>query len=151
MKLDVKEYADKSILCWLATSNIKGEPNVSPKEIFLAVNPNIIIIANIASPCSEKNIRENPSVCVSYVDIFEQRGCKLKGEARVIEPADSEWDNYIVSLRKIAGDSFPIRNIFEVTVSKASNILAPSYQINPQIQINKQIASAMNAYGVKPA
>ena len=31
---EMKKYIDKSVLCWLATSNAENIPNVSPKEIF---------------------------------------------------------------------------------------------------------------------
>ncbi|WLQ16602.1 pyridoxamine 5'-phosphate oxidase family protein [Hahella aquimaris] len=149
MKLDIQEYANKSVLCWLATSSREGEPNVSPKEIFLALNPATLLIANIASPTSERNIRDNPRVCVSYIDVFEQRGCKIKGKAKVIEPADPEWEDYLAKLKTLAGESFPIKNIFEVSVFKSANLLAPSYLLFPERNVEQQIESAMKAYGVK--
>ncbi|MFK5037181.1 pyridoxamine 5'-phosphate oxidase family protein, partial [Klebsiella pneumoniae] len=67
---EVKNYIDKSVLCWLATSNRQNEPNVSPKEIFTYKDDKTLLIANIASPNSIANINENPNVCVSFVDIF---------------------------------------------------------------------------------
>ncbi|ABC29796.1 predicted flavin-nucleotide-binding protein structurally related to pyridoxine 5'-phosphate oxidase [Hahella chejuensis KCTC 2396] len=149
MKLDIQEYANKSVLCWLATSSLEGEPNVSPKEIFLALNPTTILIANIASPISERNIRNNPRVCVSYIDVFEQRGCKIKGAARVVEPADPEWNDYLNKLKTLAGENFPIKNIFEISISKCANILAPSYLLFPEVNVEQQIESAKKAYGVE--
>ncbi|WP_431685699.1 pyridoxamine 5'-phosphate oxidase family protein [Hahella sp. NBU794] len=149
MKLDIQEYANKSVLCWLATSSLEGEPNVSPKEIFLALNPTTLLIANIASPISERNIRANPRVCVSYIDVFEQRGCKIKGDARVIEPAAPEWNDYLDQLKTLAGDNFPIKSIFEISISKSTNILAPSYLLFPEINVKQQVESAMKTYGVE--
>ena len=78
---DIKYYASKSVLCWLATVSAKGQPNVSPKELFVTEHDTHVLIANVASPTSVRNIRENPRVCVSFIDIFVQKGYKLQGIA----------------------------------------------------------------------
>ena len=67
----------KSVLCWLATADAKGQPNVSPKEIFTFYGAEFLLIANIASPSSVRNIAANPLVCVSFIDIFVQKGFKV--------------------------------------------------------------------------
>ncbi len=71
---EVKKYIDKSVLCWLATSNEDNEPNVSPKEVFTYRDEKTLLIGDIASPNSVKNIKSNPIVCVSFVEIFVQKG-----------------------------------------------------------------------------
>jgi predicted pyridoxine 5'-phosphate oxidase superfamily flavin-nucleotide-binding protein len=71
---DLKAYIERSVLCWLGTVDDCGNPNVSPKEVFCAWGEDLILIANIASPESEKNIRSWPEVCVSFVDVFVQKG-----------------------------------------------------------------------------
>lgn len=50
-----------SVLCWLASANNDGEPNVSPKEMFIADGHEHFFIANIASPNSVSNIEANSS------------------------------------------------------------------------------------------
>lgn len=70
---EVKNSIDKSVLCWLATANRKAEPNVSPKELFTDKNDRTLLIAQIASPRRIANIRKNPNVCLSFVDIFVQK------------------------------------------------------------------------------
>ena len=70
----IKQSIDKSILCWLATVSDAGMPNVSPKEIFQYYREDRVIIANIASPQSIKNIEQNPNICVSFIDILVQKG-----------------------------------------------------------------------------
>jgi predicted pyridoxine 5'-phosphate oxidase superfamily flavin-nucleotide-binding protein len=81
---EVKKYIDNSVLCWLATCSKDGEPNVSPKEMFTYKDENTLLIANIASPSSIANIQENPKVCVSFVEVFVQKGFKIKGNAIII-------------------------------------------------------------------
>ncbi|MGP5019843.1 ANTAR domain-containing protein [Vreelandella alkaliphila] len=56
---EVRESVERSVLCWLATSDENGQPNVSPKEVFAVADSQNIVVANIASPRSAKNIRAN--------------------------------------------------------------------------------------------
>jgi predicted pyridoxine 5'-phosphate oxidase superfamily flavin-nucleotide-binding protein len=74
---EVLNYASRSVLCWLATVDENGQPNVSPKEIFAVFDSEHLVIANIASPMSVRNIGVNPRVCVSFIDVFVQKGFKV--------------------------------------------------------------------------
>ncbi|SMD44837.1 hypothetical protein SAMN00777080_3472 [Aquiflexum balticum DSM 16537] len=147
---DVKKYIDKSVLCWLATVNELNEPNVSPKEVFTYDGEHSLLIANIASPLSIKNIRENPNVCVSFIDVFIQKGFKLKGTARVIEKKDPGFGNKAKLLTDLFTDNFPIKSIIEITVIRVDKIMAPSYFLYPDKTEQSQIESAMKTYKVKP-
>lgn len=148
---EVKELAKESILCWLATSNLDGTPNVSPKEMFVPYGEDKIIIANIASPNSVKNIKVNNSVCLSFVDIFKQKGFKLKGNARLAEKGTEDYETYLSEIHKqLGGEGFPVKSVIEVTANSVEPIVAPSYRFFPETSEEKQITSAMEAYGVKP-
>jgi predicted pyridoxine 5'-phosphate oxidase superfamily flavin-nucleotide-binding protein len=72
--MNLQIQSEQIVLLWLATSNNLGEPNVSPKQLFLFKGRNKLIIANIASPKSLMNILENPNVCVTGIDIWKQKG-----------------------------------------------------------------------------
>lgn len=142
----------RSVLCWLATADAHGEPNVSPKEIFACVLPDQLLIAHIASPVSVRNVRANPQVCVSFIDVFTQKGYKLKGLARVIDKADAEFASIAAPLVAMAGERFPIHAVIAVQVKTASEIVAPSYRLYPDATTEaSQKASAMQTYGVRPA
>lgn len=88
---EVQDFASRSILCWLATVGKNGQPNVSPKEIFAVIDAEHLVIANIASPASAQNIEANPLVCVSFVDVFVQKGFKVSGEARNVRKQDTTF------------------------------------------------------------
>lgn len=105
----VRADMDRSVLCWLATVSENGTPNVSPKEIFAPYGEQAIVIADIASPVSVRNVRRNPKVCVSFVDIFRQRGFKITGRARVIAPDETGFAAFAADLMVKAGEAFPIR------------------------------------------
>ena len=93
MKLtaEIKDSLSTSVLCWLATSSAENIPNVSPKEIFSYFENDSIIVANIASPQTVRNIKQNKNVCISFIDILKQKGFQLKGTDEVIEKSSSEF------------------------------------------------------------
>lgn len=147
---EIKEYIDKSVLCWLATSNKHNEPNVSPKEIFTYKSSTTLLIANLASPNSIRNIAENPKVCVSFVDIFVQKGFKLKGTASLIDQNDEAFKQKVKPLTDLFTDKFPIKAVIEITITSVNVIQAPGYFLYKGTTEQSQIASAMKAYKVKP-
>ena len=145
---EIRQSVDESVLCWLATCGADASPNVSPKEIFLAYGEDEIIIANIASPKSVKNIRVNPQVCVSFVHVFKQKGFKLKGKASYLQKGDSGYEPRFERIFSITGDAFPVKGIIAIKVEKAAKILAPSYLFFPDTTEAAQIEAAHQTYGV---
>ena len=142
---EIKEYIDRSVLCWLSTVDTTGVPNVSPKETFSYYKEKLLI-AHIASPNSIKNIRHNPNVCVSFIDIFIQKGFKLKGKAEIIIEAHDLFKIYYSLLSSIYSDKLPIKAVIEVTITHVSRIVAPSYFFFPETKEEDQIASAKELY-----
>ena len=147
---EIKKYIEQSVLCWLATSNKKAEPNVSPKEIFLRYDDTKILIANIASPKTIRNIKENPQVCISFINVFVQKGYKVKGQARIIKKNSSDWTKKILPLKKMAGEKFSIQSIIEIEATAIEPIIAPSYRFYPETKEQEKIKEAMKTYGVQP-
>ncbi|MFI0492249.1 pyridoxamine 5'-phosphate oxidase family protein [Flavobacterium sp.] len=142
------KYINQSVLCWLATSDKDNFPNVSPKEMFTYKGNDTLIIANIASPNSINNISENTNVCVSFVDVFVQKGFKIKGLANIIFKNDADFDLKVKPLIALYSDKFPISAVIEIKVQKVESIQAPSYFLFPEIKENQQIESALETYKV---
>jgi predicted pyridoxine 5'-phosphate oxidase superfamily flavin-nucleotide-binding protein len=148
----VKESAVRSVLCWLATVDDSGQPNVSPKEIFAVFDSEYLVIANIASPVSARNIDVNSRVCVSFVDVFVQKGFKVTGLARNVKKHEPDFAVWSPPLAKMAGPRFPIHSVFVVQATAIEPILAPSYRLHPnETSEESQVASAMKTYGVQSA
>ena len=144
----VLDYINRSVLCWLATVDADGAPNVSPKEVFCAYGSQLVLIANIASPTSVRNIRAEPRVCVSFVDIFVQKGYKLKGTAELVRSEDARYVELEPPLLAITKGLFPIRGIIAVQVNAVEPIVAPSYSLIPGTTEASQIQGAMRTYGM---
>ena len=150
---EVLTSIDESVLCWLATVDVHGTPNVSPKEMFVAYgkgnHKTHILIANIASPNSVANIRANPAVCLSFVHVFKQKGFKLHGTARILNKDDASFSEKHQLLYALTGDDFPFQRIIEIEVLKVNPILSPRYRLFPNTTEEDQINSALHPYGVK--
>lgn len=139
-----------SVLCWLATAAPDGSPNVSPKEIFCADGDEALLIAHIMSPVSVRNLRANPKVCVSFVDVFRQEGFKIAGLAELAEPGDDAFDIWSAPLIAKAGPAFPVRAAIRVAPLKISRILPPSRSFLPDRTREEELAATYRAYGVGP-
>jgi predicted pyridoxine 5'-phosphate oxidase superfamily flavin-nucleotide-binding protein len=147
----VQEFAGGGVLCWFAAVDSSGRHIVSPKELFAVFDSEHLVVANIASPASARNVEQNPRVCVSFVDVFAQRGFKVTGVACNVKKNDPDYPKWSFPLVEKAGPRFPIHSVFVVEVAGVEPILAPSYGLYPtETTGESQVASAMRAYGVRP-
>jgi predicted pyridoxine 5'-phosphate oxidase superfamily flavin-nucleotide-binding protein len=146
----IRETARRSVLCWLATVDAEGQPNVSPKEVWAIADDQHVVVAHIASPISARNIAQHPQVCLSFVDVFVQKGFKLIGTAREVRATDAEFPDWAAPLLAMAGQRFTIQSVLLVHVQSVAAIVAPSYRFYPDDTTEaSQVASAMRAYNVQ--
>ena len=148
MDISLKNSIEQSVLCWLATADDTGQPNVSPKEVFAAFDDQFIIVANIASPNTEKNIRQNPRVCISFIDVFVQKGYQVKGEATIVKPPSPEYPAMETILLRITEGKFPFHSITKITIESTKPILAPRYWLYPETTEEEQVERAKRSFGV---
>lgn len=145
---EVHAAAKASVLCWLATVDADGQPNVSPKEIWTPVDERHVVIAHIASPVSVRNLQTNPRACLSFVDIFSQKGFKLQGAGHVLHPQDEVFERWAAPLLPLLG---PRHAVLLIDVDAVQPIVAPSYHLFASTTTEAgQIADAMQRYGVQP-
>jgi predicted pyridoxine 5'-phosphate oxidase superfamily flavin-nucleotide-binding protein len=128
----------------------EGQPNVSPKEVWAIADDAHVVVANIASPLSARNIAHQPQVCLSFVDVFVQKGFKLVGTARAVRAADPEFSAWVAPLLSMVGQRFVIHNVLVIRVTSVAPIVAPSYRFYPDETTEaSQVASAMRTYNVQ--
>ncbi|HQO28262.1 MAG TPA: pyridoxamine 5'-phosphate oxidase family protein [Accumulibacter sp.] len=148
----VRQCAEASVLCWLATADESGSPNVSPKELFAVFDERHLVIANIASPRSVRNIACNPRVCVSFIDVFVQKGFKISGHCRNCTPDAADFFTWFAPLREKVGTRFRVHSVLIVTAQQVEPIIAPSYRFFPdETSEASQVAAALHRYGVQAA
>ena len=150
LSASVHAAAQRSVLCWLATVDAQGQPNVSPKEVWAIADDQHVVVANIASPVTARNIAQQPKVCLSFVDVLVQKGFKLQGTARTVLPDDPDYSKWAAPLLLMTGDRFPVRSVLLISVQSAQPIVAPSYWMYPETTTEaSQAAAARLAYGLK--
>ncbi|WP_396439978.1 pyridoxamine 5'-phosphate oxidase family protein [Limnohabitans sp.] len=142
--------ARRSVLCWLATVDAEGQPNVSPKEVWTIADEQLVVVAHIASPISARNIAQHPQVCLSFVDVFVQKGFKLTGTAREVRATDAEFTDWAAPLLAMVGQRFTTHSVLVIQVQSVAAIVAPSYRFYPHDTTEaSQVASGMRAYNVQ--
>jgi predicted pyridoxine 5'-phosphate oxidase superfamily flavin-nucleotide-binding protein len=147
----VREAARSSVLCWLATVDADGQPNVSPKEIWTIADEQHVVVAHIASPVTARNIRQQPQVCLSFVDVWVQKGFKLLGTAHEVCADDPAFDAWAAPLLAMVGQRFVIHSVLVIRVTSVAAIVAPSYRFVPDETTEaSQIEGVMRTYGVRP-
>ncbi len=145
----VHQAARRSVLCWLATVDAEGQPNVSPKEVWAIADDRHVVVANIASPVTVRNIAQQPQVCLSFVDVLVQKGFKLQGHARELLPGDADYAHWAAPLLAMAGERIPVRSVLLMTVQSVQPIVAPSYWLFPDTTTEaSQIEAARRSYGL---
>lgn len=145
---DIAQSIESSVLCWFATVAPDGSPNVSPKEAFIHDGNGKIIVAHIASPQTVRNIATNPLVCLSFIDVFTQKGHKVRGTATVLRESHERYPQQKAKLAQLVGDTFPIPAVIEVEPTEIEEIIAPSYRMFPDTTTNKMVQQALATYKV---
>lgn len=67
----------------VATSNKSGKPNVSPKGSFQVLEGELVF-ADMNSPRTVANLKENPQIAVIGLDPATRKGYRIWGKAEVL-------------------------------------------------------------------
>lgn len=81
---EIKQFVETVKISYVATADRKGMPNVSPKGPLRIVDNKTIAFADLFSKKTRENIKENPNVAVSVVDVDALRGYQFRGTAELI-------------------------------------------------------------------
>jgi uncharacterized protein len=122
---DMKRIIEEQRLGFVATADLDGTPNVSPKGTFVVVDDDTIAFGEIRSPGTIRNLRVNPRIEVNFVDPFARKGYRFAGTATVVERGDGTFNALLGNFR---GPLAPrMRAIVTITVTKALPLTSPAY------------------------
>ena len=85
---EAKKIIARVMPAFVATASKTGKPNVSPKGSFQVLDDEHVVFAEIASPQTIANIRENPQVSILVFDPDTFGGCRISGKAQIIESGE---------------------------------------------------------------
>ena len=95
-------------------------------------------------------IKVNQKICLSFVDVFVQKGFKVIGTATELKPSAPEYSRWVEPLLSMVGDRYPIHSVFVVKAVTVESIVAPSYRFYPlETNEESQIRSALRTYGLR--
>jgi uncharacterized protein len=122
---DMKRVVEEQRLGFVATVCPDGTPNLSPKGTTVVWDADHLVFANIRSPGTLANLRQNPSVEVNVVDPFVRKGYRFAGSAKVLPRGEGDFDE----LLKKSGTSLAprVRAIVLISVTKALPLVSPAY------------------------
>jgi len=98
----------------VATTSKEGKPNVSPKGSFRVIDDDHVAFAEIASPRTIANLRQNPQVCALVLDAATRKGCRIWGKA-VIEDSGPLFDTF---KNEFAARKMNVKHVVKIAVDE---------------------------------
>jgi len=123
---EMKRVVEEQRLGFVATVCPDGTPNLSPKGTTAVWDDDHLVFANIRSPGTMANLRQNPGVEVNVVDPFLRKGYRFKGIASVLE-SGALYEEVIAFYAKRGSRVSAIREVVMVRVRRAQPIDSPAY------------------------
>ena len=125
---DMKRVIREQRLGYVATVCPDGTPNLSPKGTIAVRDDDHIVFADIRSPRTIANLKQNPSIEINVVDWFARKGYRFKGIATVIE-SGSLFDELVSFYEQQGLFDAPhrIQTIVMIEVQRALPLISPVY------------------------
>lgn len=98
----------------VATASKTGKPNVSAKGSFRVLDDEHVVFADIASPRTVANIKENPQVAVICLDAVARKGCRVWGKGSIVNSGEL-FDQLTA---EYAEKKMEVKNVVKVTVEE---------------------------------
>src|SRR5207342_2896614 len=121
---DMKRVVREQRLGYVASVCPDGTPNLSPKGTTAVWDDDHLVFANLRSPGTIANLRQNASVEVNVVDPFLRKGYRFKGVASVLE-SGALYEKAIAFYKDRGSRVSAIREVVLVRVRSAQPIDSP--------------------------
>jgi predicted pyridoxine 5'-phosphate oxidase superfamily flavin-nucleotide-binding protein len=138
---DMQRVVSEQRLGYIATVCPDGTPNLSPKGTTAVWDDDHLVFADICSPNTIANLRQNPALEINVVDTTLRKGYRFKGTGTIL--SDGPQFEEMVSFYRGRGTASPIQHIVLVTVERALPLVSPAYDLG---QSEAQISSRWEGY-----
>ncbi len=82
---DMQRLVREQSLGYVASVSPDGTPNLSPKGTLTVWDEDHLVFADIRSPATMRNLRQNAAVEVNVVDPVVRKGYRFRGTATVVD------------------------------------------------------------------
>ena len=148
---DMKQIIAATQLCFAATVNRDGTPNLSPKSSLQVYDDDHLVFADIASPTTVENLRANPAIEINCVDIFRRRGYRFRGTAEILTRGAPDYESLAEWVWTTHGAQFPVNHVVKIRIDRALPVLSPAYTHVEGITEDALRAAYLEKYGVRDA
>jgi len=124
---EINDFLNLQKLGYVATVSSDGKPNISPKGTIIRWDSQTLAFADIRSPDTMKNLKDNPNVEINVIDPLLRKGYLFQGTARII--GDGTVYEEILDCYRNNGIKSPINSIVLVEVSNVSDVTSPLYDM----------------------
>ncbi len=132
LSADMKRVVMEQRLAFVATVCPDGTPNLSPKGTIAVWDDDHLVFADIRSPGTIANLKQNPAVELNVVDPFARKGYRFKGIGEVIVDGElfqemmRSYRGRLVDTARSKAER-PIRGFVLVKVETALPLISPAY------------------------
>ena len=81
---EMRNLIETQKVCFVATADRQGRPNVSPKGSIYVVDDETLAFADLYSQKTRENLRSNPHIAVAVADLKALRGYQFRGKAELL-------------------------------------------------------------------
>jgi len=124
---EIKEFLERQKLGFVATVSEDGIPNISPKGTIIGWTSELLAFANIRSPDTVNNLKNNPNVEINVIDSLLRKGYLFQGTVRILN--DGQIYDEILEYYKNHGIKSVIYEIILVNVSNVTVVTSPLYDM----------------------
>ena len=124
----MKELVERQRLGFVATVCADGSPNLSPKGTLRVLDDERLVFADLKSPATVRNLRQNSSIEVNVVDQFIRKGYRFKGHAEVLDSGE-DFERLVAFYASLGLSDAPkkIQSIVIITVRQVRPLISPAY------------------------
>jgi uncharacterized protein len=122
---DARRVVGQQQLGFVATVNADGTPNLSPKGTVAVLDDEHLVFADIRSPRTIENLRDNPALEINVVDPISRKGYRFRGRATVV--ADGPRFEEILAFYRARGSTSPMQAFVVVDLERAEPVISPAY------------------------
>lgn len=127
---EMKRVVREQRLGYVATVCPDGTPNLSPKGTTTVLDDDHLVFADLRSPRTVANLKQNPSIEINVVDWFTRKGYRFKGTATVIESGArfDELVSFYADQQGMLDAPRRIQAVVVVKVQRALPLVSPAYE-----------------------
>ena len=107
-------------------------------------------VANIASPKTISNLKQDPRIEINCVDIFSRRGYRFKGRGIVHSIGTQIHEDLLLQIKNEDGESIPVIDAILIEVLEAKPVLSPAYHFVKGVTEDSLRNAYMKKYNVRP-